>query len=116
MSNQSQLPMVSLSVAEKVLRDIARREGEAIKKRRSRTMISNYGPGYMIYDPRRNTVLSGTIGAAGQDGCGDSIIDVASRYEDSEGNTPWQKIVIASIKAGRVREATPKCRTAARQP
>lgn len=103
---QTKLPIVSLKIAEKVLRDIARREDEAIKKRRSRTMIEHYGPGYMVYDPARNAVLSGGGGGAGQDGCGDSLIDLALRYDKCKRNTPWQNIVLASIKKGRVKDGT----------
>lgn len=90
-----------LAVAEKVLRDIARREDEAIKKRRSQILIQNYGMGYAVYDPVRNCLLSI---CTTQDGCDFSLEEVAMRYEDCERNTPWQKMVIASIKAGSVQD------------
>src|ERR1043166_8968455 len=105
MKRKPRLPMVSMAIAEKVLRDIARREGEAIKKRRSRTQIDHYGPGYMIYDPYHNTVLSGSHGPGGHnDCCGNTLSDLATRYESRKRNTPWQCIVLSAIKAGRVKE------------
>jgi hypothetical protein len=102
---KTELPMVSRPKAEKILRDIARREGEAIKKRRSRTLIEHFGDGYMVYEPNRNFVISGCngFGGAGQDGCGNTLADLAARYEE-KANTSWQRIVLASVKAGRVSE------------
>lgn len=104
MKTPKNLTVISISIAEKVLRDIARREGEAIKKRRSRVMIEHYGSGYMVFDPVTNFALSGVCGLAGQDGCGDSLKDLAERYEGCERNTHWQKIVLAAVKQGRIAE------------
>lgn len=100
------VPKVSLAIAEKVIRDIARREGEGIRKRRSKTMIELFGPGYMVFDRMQNILLAGNVGGQeGQDGCGESLEGLAERYEQSENNTPWQKMVIAAIKAGEIAEA-----------
>lgn len=99
----SSLPLVTLAVAEQTLRSIAKREGEGIRKRRSGTMIEHFGEGYMVYEPMRNLLLSGSGGYNGQDGCGDSLADVALRYEGCEDNTNRQNQVIASIKAGLVK-------------
>ena len=95
------LPVVTLAVAEKVLRDIARRNGETIKKRRSQTLKDNYGNGYAVIEPNRNLLLSG---GQTSDGCDLSLPDLAKRYEADENNTTWQKIVIKSIRKDRVSE------------
>jgi hypothetical protein len=98
-SQAESLPKVTLGAAEKVLRDIARRNGEVIRKRRSRTLKEYFGPGYGILDPQRNFWLSS---AQTHDGCDLSLADLAKWYEDTDHNTPWQRIVIKAILAGKV--------------
>lgn len=96
------IEIVTISIAEKILRTIARREGETIKKRRSRTMIEQFGVGYSVHDPYRNFILLGAGGGLGQDGFGCSLQDLADRYKACERNTSWQNTVLASIKANRL--------------
>jgi hypothetical protein len=100
MNTKSRPLNVTLAIAEKIIRDIARREGEAIKKRRSRTMIGLYGTGYMVFEPNRNVLLS----SGDLDGFSESLADLAKRYEDCERNTAWQNLVLAAIKNNRVEQ------------
>jgi hypothetical protein len=93
------LPEVKLAVAEKVFRDIARRCGEYIRKRRSATLKEQFGDGYMVTDLHTNVVLNGVTS---HDGCDLGLVDLAKWYEDVEENTRWQKTVIKSVLAGRV--------------
>jgi hypothetical protein len=55
----------------------------------------------MVFDLQRNAVIAGAPGP-GNDGCNETLADVADRYENDEKNTPWQRIVIKAIQAGRV--------------
>ena len=83
--------MVTLATAEKVLRDIARRNGESIKKRRSKILKEHFGIGYGVIDPNRNVLLSG---GQTSDGCDFALSDLAKWYESDENNTTWQRTVI----------------------
>lgn len=96
------LPPVTLSVAEKVLRDIARRNGHGIKKRRSKFWKEHHGPGYMIFDTRTNCIVNGAIRT--QDGCDLSLKDVAEFYAEDKDTTHWQRTVIKSVISGRCQE------------
>lgn len=87
-------------MAEKVLRDIARRNGHLIRKRRSPTLKAHYGDGYAIIDRERNWLLSG---AKTSDGCDLSLDGLAQWYQDDKDNTGWQRIVIESILADKVK-------------
>jgi hypothetical protein len=93
------LPVVTVATAEKTLRDIARRNGEVIRKRRSFTLKKHFGDGYCILD-LQNRILSG---ARMHDGCDLSLAQLAAWYKD-KANTPWQKTVIQSAIKGRVAE------------
>lgn len=93
------LPEFTLATAEKVLRDIARRDGEAIRKRRSRILKEQFGDGYAVIDPRTNVLLSG---GRTQDGCDLGLGELAKWYQGDEKNTLFQNLVIASILAGKV--------------
>lgn len=95
------LPEVALATAEKVLRDIAKRNGETIRKRRSVTLKELQGDGYAVIEPMRNLLLAGGDSGA-QDGCGLSLGELAERYRDADGNTPWQNIVIKAILADKI--------------
>jgi|ERR1041385_1895625 hypothetical protein len=94
------LPEVPLAIAEKILRDIARRNGEWIKKRRSSTMKEHYGDGYMVIDPQTNCLLS----PGGLDGFEMTLGDLAERYGGDRKNTTWQRTVIKAVMAGKVRD------------
>jgi len=95
------LPEVKLASAEKVLRDIAKRNGEVIRKRRSVTLKENLGDGYAVIDPDRNMLLSG---GNTSDGCDLSLADLADRYRKDGKKTPWQGLVIKAIQAGKISE------------
>lgn len=95
------LPEVKLASAEKVLRDIAKRNGEAIKKRRSVTLKEISGEGYAVIDPKRNLILNR---CTSQDGCDLSLADLAERYRKDGKNTAWQRTVIKAILVGKVSE------------
>jgi len=93
------LPEISIAIAEKVLRDIARRNGEAIRKRRSSTLKQIHGDGYAVMDPNLNVLLSG---GRSPDGCDLSLNELAAWYRKDKANTSWQRIVIESILAGKI--------------
>jgi len=95
------LPGVTLAVAEKSLRDIARRNGEAIHKRRSVTLKNAQGDGYCVIDPTRNIILHQSFS---RDGCDLSLSDLAARYRKDNKNTGWQQIIIKAILAGKISE------------
>ena len=98
---QEALPEVSLATAEKVLRDIARRNKTTIRKRRSATLKEHLGNGYAVIDPCRNFILSGGMT---QDGCDLDLAGLAQWFKDDKKNTPWQRTVINAIAKGRVKD------------
>lgn len=82
------LPLASV---EKVIRDIARREGEALKVwRGSMQQRGRYG----VIDPNKNCIIVEHA----------DLEDLAERYEDCERNTPWQRVVLRAAKEGGVAE------------
>ena len=97
--SEGNLLNVKLATAEKVLRDIARRNGEVIRKRRSQALKEQHGAGYGIIDANTSGLLSGGMT---QDGCDMALEDVAEWYKGDERNTPWQNVVIKSILAGKI--------------
>ena len=96
------LPPVKLETAEKTLRDIARRNGEIIRKRRSKILKERFGSGYALIDAITNCYVSGTC--TEQDGCDWGLETIAKYYKDDDDNTPWQRIVIASVLADKVED------------
>jgi len=94
------LPEVQLATAEKVLRDIAKRNDHVLRKRRSPTLKTQLGDGYAVIDPFRNSLLSSP--GLSRDACDLSLVDLAEWYKDDENNTPWQRTVIKAILAGKV--------------
>lgn len=103
MKNESAVlePEISLSIAENVMRTIARRKGEAIRKRRSPSMKRMFGDGYMIVDVASNFILSG---GRTHDGCDLSLKCLASHYAGNKENTDWQETVLRAVLAGQVAE------------
>ena len=95
------VPEVKMAAAEKVLRDIARRIGEGIRKRRSEVLKNALGNGYGVFDLQTNTWLTSGMTS---DGCDLSLPELAQRYEDDEKNSRWQRVVIKGVLAGRIAE------------
>ena len=93
------LPKISLEAAEKALRDIARRNGESIRKRRSVSLKKQFGDGYGVIDSSHNILVSG---GDTPDGCDLTLKQLAKRYEADADSTPWQHIVIKAVLSGKV--------------
>jgi hypothetical protein len=96
------MPEIPIQTAEKTLRDIAKRNGEAVRKRRSSFLKQQMGGGYCVSDRNSNLILSG---ASTHDGCDLSLEDLADWYKDDKNNTSWQRTVVNAILNNSINES-----------